>query len=158
MRGNWSIPMDRRFISLALIAAIFGCPLWCSMGVCQCGGGSWAASKMCTASGDTQACCQPTCCSGVCEAAHSPCASGRNTPDPDSEEMRCQGICGGAIFESPCQVPPVELSLFLPLIPNDHDALVATQQDPVPAVHSDECNWQKHRGGSLRLWLMSFQC
>jgi len=151
--------MYQRIISLILIAAVFGCPLWCSMGICQCGGGNGAVSEICMASGNVQAsCCQPTCCSEGCEEPPSPCPFNSHTPSPDTEGMRCQGICGGAVFESPCQIAGVELRLVLPFVPSDDDALTTTRQDTFPTFDSHECNWQKHRRGSLRLWLMSFQC
>ena len=157
IKGTGSFHMYQRIISLTLIAAVFGCPLWCSMGICQCGSGNGAFSETCMASGNVQAsCCQPTCCSGECQEAPHPCPPCSSTSD--TEGMRCQGICGGAVFESPRQIPEIELRLILSLVPSASEALTTTRQDAIQAYASHECNWQKHRGGSLRLWMMSFQC
>ncbi len=91
--------MFNRVISLILIAAVFGCPLWCSMGLCQC------SSEITALNAPASDCC----CGPIVNAD----TSGYSTtetpgPEPAPESLRCQGICGGAVFESPYRVPGAE--------------------------------------------------
>lgn len=143
--------MFNRIISLALIAAVFGCPLWCSMGFCHCSG------DMMKVSAKADSCCQPSCC-GTASESKTPPAPGAETPDSNPEGLRCQGICGGAVFESPCQLPAAELCRFLSCVDSDASLLLAKQHSIVRNSDFPEFPRAENQGRSVRIRLMSFQC
>jgi hypothetical protein len=146
--------MFNRIISLILIAAVFGCPLWCSMGICECTGGANAA--MINVKLDQ--CCQPPCCTNVTETTRESRSSSTDDPQPKPEGLRCQGICGGAVLESPCQIPAVELCQFSPVLNNVQYRLLATQLCEFREPDSPDYNRSENRGRSVRIRHMSFQC
>ena len=143
--------MFHRIISLLLIAAVFGCPLWCSMGICQCSGG------MTTLAEKVSECCQPTCC-GCTFASKTATTSEPETPDSKRKNSRCQGICGGAVLESPCELPAVDLCRFLNCVDNDAFLLLAKDYRVVQTPDCQEFLWAENQGRSVRIRLMSFQC
>ena len=152
--------MYTRIISLILVAAVLGCPLWCSMGFCQCSPNTIAGARSIAGalSGDTDNCCQPPCCAGATRTAqesHSP--NGRG-PHPEPDSHRCQGICGGAVLQGPCQVSASELCQFLPALKRVHYCLQVTQQRKIRASRLPNDNAPANRGRSVRICYMSFQC
>ncbi len=146
--------MFNRIISLILIAAVFGCPLWCSMGICQCTGGPNIAMNA-VKSG---LCGTPPCCTGVTQPTHEPSSSGTGDPQPKPEGLRCQGICGGAVLESPCQIPAVDVSLFSPMLNSVQDRLLSPKLCGFREPDFPDCNRSENRGRSVRIRYMSFQC
>ena len=149
------ITMFNRLISLALIVTVLGCPLWCSMGFCQCSG------ETTNLTGDVVDCCKSTCCGTTIEAEATPSQEPKEQ-GPKSERLRCQGICGGAVLESQCQIPASDLSHFLtcfdkgaPLrFSREHSVQKGTYlRSGIPEFPRADC-----RGRSLRICIMSFQC
>lgn len=145
--------MFNRIISLILAAAVFGCPLWCSMGICQCSGGAIAAKN----SEETGQCCQPPCCTAGQKPQELRWPS-NGDPQPEPEGLRCQGICGGAVLESPCQIPTAGLCQFLPALKIVQHWLQATQQCEVRGLSFPDDNRSENWGRSVRILYMSFQC
>jgi len=143
--------MFHRTISLVLVAAVFGCPLWCSMGLCQCSG------DVTTIAGKVSECCQPTCCSVKVESETAT-PPGTAPPDSKPESLRCQGVCGGAVFESPCELPAVDLCRYLNCVDNDAPLLLAREHSVVRQPDSPEFQRAENEGRSVRIRLMSFQC
>ena len=139
--------MFNRVISLILIASVFGCPLWCSMGICQC------SSETTALNGSSS-----ECCCGTTVDADTPGSTRTETPEPEPESLRCQGICGGAVPESPYRVPGADFFQFLTSLeshaylsfPREH---CFVWKAGIPDLHGAE-----NQGRSVRIRLMSFQC
>ena len=143
--------MFNRIILLALIAAIFGCPLRCSMGFCPCSGDMTSLAEK------VDSCSQTTCC-GTASEPKTPPSLGTEAPDSNPEGLRCQGICGGAVLESPCQIPAADLCRFVNCVDNDASLLLAKQHSIVRKSDFPEFRRAESQGRSLRIQLMSFQC
>jgi hypothetical protein len=155
MKLPLGIVMFNRFVSLALIAAVFGCPLWCSLGMCQC---SVAESRVVAESKvhvDTNL---PSCCSAMADNADCPRQTGKSFPQRKSDSLRCQGICGGAVLESPCQLPSVELCLLLSVDDDDDHCFLTKPRCGDFEPDFPECIRGKNQGRSVRIRHMSFQC
>jgi len=145
--------MFNRIVSIALIAAVFGCPLWCSMGMCQCDGVQSSVQVETT----LPHCCTPPCCSATAETGDSPCHSDNSCPQRKPDSLRCQGICGGAVVESPCQLPALELCLLLPTN-DDHHSFLTRPRCGVLEPDFPDCIRGKNQGRSVRIRQMSFLC
>ena len=145
--------MFNRIVSIALIAAVFGCPLWCSMGMCQCDGEPTRVQVETT----LPSCCTPPCCSASADPGNSPSHSDESCPQRKSDSLRCQGICGGAVLESPCQLPALELCLRLSGVDNQLCLLTRSQCGTLEPDFP-ECVRGKNQGRSIRIRQMSFLC
>ena len=139
--------MFHRVISLILIAAAFGCPLWCSVGLCRC-------------SAETTALDGPVseCCCGATTDADTSGSSRKETPEPESESLRCQGICGGAVLESPYRVPVADFCQFLTCLESKGYLAFAREHCFDWKAGIPEIPRAENEGRSVRIRLMSFQC
>lgn len=139
--------MFHRIISLLLIAAAFGCPLWCSVGLCCC-------------SAETTALDGPVseCCCGATADADTSGSLRKETPEPEHKSFRCQGICGGAVLESPCRVPVADFCQFLNCLESKAYLSYAREHCFNRKAATPEIPRVKNEGRSVRIRLMSFQC
>ncbi len=107
--------MVNRSIAIVLILAVLACPIWCSVGLCQClhcGTMENSSSKIgCAIEGSAQRCC---CCQQ--ESSN----NDEQIPSRCPRESSCQGVCGGAVFEKPCELTAVEAACVpLPALCDD---------------------------------------
>ncbi len=141
--------MLNRIIALSLIAAVFGCPLWCSMGLCKCSAETTALNGSAI-----------KCCCGTEVDIDKP-ASGRTkspAPAPESDSLRCQGVCGGAVLESRCRVPDAEVCQLLTCVGNSAYLSFSSENRLAFKTGIPEIFGTRYQGKSARIWLMSFQC
>jgi hypothetical protein len=135
--------MFYRAVSLFLIAAIVACPMWCASGLVGC----CQAEQM-----------EPSakCC---CHCQESSADEPRNAPgeSPNRPAKPCQGVCGGAVVEKPCQLAANP----------EHEFLMPTGLDEAIAVQLSGCRSrgvasETSPGGNighrLRTLHMSFVC
>ena len=142
--------MVKSCISLVLIVAVLVCPFRCSLGACT-SDSCCAALRRGTASdrgdGDESstdgAPALPTtsCCSsqGRKQLPDFSCAGPErrprqngNTPHRQPAGSACQGICGGAVFEKPCELNSAPFSCFSPLL--GHDCALASMSSQLRSV------------------------
>ncbi|MBC7965358.1 MAG: hypothetical protein H7Z17_05465 [Fuerstia sp.] len=101
--------MVNQSIALVLILAVLACPIWCSAGLCQSlHGGSMENPKSkigCAIEGSAQRCC---CCQ------HESSNNDEQVPGRCPRESSCQGVCGGAVFEKPCELTAAESACVAP--------------------------------------------
>lgn len=145
--------MWKRLTSLISIAAILACPLRCSLGGCEsvcCANGGFAAD---TSSLDVAETTSPAagCCSRTLQLKQeiaSP-SRGQNRPPLDSHApvrrptgSACQGICGGAVLEKPCEAPQTLRCLWLHLPLQAPDPLTLPwQARSVEVSHPSFCGF-----------------
>lgn len=87
--------------SLLLIAAIIACPMWCGSGCCQtegCCAFDEVQAERCPEEA-AEACC---CDSSVSQQSRTD--QKRHLPVECPRQFLCQGICGGAVLEKPCEL------------------------------------------------------
>ena len=106
-----------RIVSLVLIAAVIACPLSCGAGLCHVNGPCCADECDSGATCSRAACLQHDEPGGCCERRTD--QDEERGPRPWSDEPLCQGVCGGAVFEEPCEPAGSDASGFLPLPRND---------------------------------------
>ena len=146
--------MFARTVALVQIAAIIACPLWCANGLCDAGpccSAKQSSQPPCSIHGTANCCCRKP----------SPDSSDRRdsqVPGRCPENSLCQGVCGGAVIEKPCELDSFEDSFFLPFV--DAEASVSSR-----LVHSrsydvehTHCLSGGNHGRSLRALYMSFLC
>lgn len=108
--------MFARSVSLALVAAIVACPIWCHGGLCRVGSCCSAEpSPHQPSSAHSVTCC---CCKGCSELSDGDeSLPGGDEPEPfrAPDKSSCQGVCGGAVLEKPVSLHHVSPSFFLPL-------------------------------------------
>lgn len=86
-------------VTAVQILAILVCPLTCVSGHACCGAdGLMAVAASCSAAVETPACDRCCCQQESNEEQHAP-------PAVPSEQNTCQGVCGGAVVEKPCELP-----------------------------------------------------
>lgn len=149
--------MFARIVSLVLIAAIIACPLSCGSGVCH-------GSQCCAERGRVSenqclhpVCSQPATADSDCchESSHD---TGKPIPPPCPAKSSCQGICGGAVIEKPCEPDTADASILLPPACTD-DAFVSLQavfrRD---VIRSPECVRGDNQGRFVRTLHMSLIC
>lgn len=135
--------MFSRTISCLAILAVIACPLWCSAGLCQ--GGDCCATTLST---PAESCCD-RCGSEQEEQA----------PVPSPQKSSCQGVCGGAIFEKPCQINGLETVVLRPLPAAIDDVSVDTGAAPRHSeIDKPPRNGPDNVGRTLRALQMSFLC
>ena len=143
--------MFDRFVSLLLIAAVIACPMWCDSGVCQC-----CAPVGWSAEGDSPKSCslnEAACC---CERSEQD--KERDVPRPCPDTSNCQGVCGGAVIEKPCELDEADAS-FLPLLMITDESIVSLQlQIRAVAVEHHCCPGTKNYGRFVRTLHSSFLC
>jgi hypothetical protein len=145
--------MSPRIVSLVLIAAIIACPLWCGNGLCHAGqccadDACPLIEQVCPIHDTAQCCCETS-------------SSRENSPRGPRrcQNKACQGVCGGAVFEKPIELPDASTDAFsLPLIvisipfalqPAEHRLLGV---EDLPLCHKG------NHGRLLRTLHMSFLC
>ena len=139
--------MFNRVISLILIAAVFGCPLWCSMGLCSC------SSEITALNGAASECC----CGNAVDADTSGLPR-KGTSEPEPEGLRCQGICGGAVLESPFRVPVADFCQFFNCLESKAYLSYAREHCFDRKAATLQIPRAKNEGRSVRIRFMSFQC
>lgn len=142
--------MFTRLTSLFLAAAVLACPMWCGMGLCHCAPTRTAyatAEQPCPVLGLAPGCCDES----------SP-AKNDSCPDQPTGKSSCQGICGGAVFEQPCQIDDQQRCFVLPLI--DAHALFGIGQSRQRLCSFEHCHSLSgdNYGRFLRALHVSFLC
>ena len=142
--------MFARTVSLILIAAVIACPMWCANGQChagQCCAAEQSLHQSCPVHG-TACCC--------CEKDSSD--SNDDCPCDAPSESSCQGVCGGAVFEKPCELNDEMDSSFL--LFNAAEMLpVACRLAEYLTQNGDHfLDGGGNHGRSLRTLHMSFLC
>ena len=141
--------MFARLVSIFLIAAVIACPLWCEKG--RCSGGRCSSVE--------QSSHQP---SLVCGTAHFCCAedlsnNGHSCPCNAPTKSPCQGVCGGAVFKTSCELndgaEPFARLLLVVKIPAPCQVRECGTHD---GFHLLYCSG--NQGRSLRTLHMSFVC
>lgn len=143
-----------RLVSLVLIVAVIGCPLYCGSGVCHadqcCAAGECNIEEQtpvsCSAHGAADCCCE-----------NSSEAPDQDPPSRCPDASTCQGVCGGAVLESSSELDEPDLSFFLPIV--DDDSIVSTlahsrSVDP----GNNRCLSAKNHGRVVRTLHSSFLC
>jgi hypothetical protein len=141
--------MFARTVSLALIAAIVACPM-------GCGNGLRFVRQCCSAAQDSPQ---------ACPVHKTACCCRESLPDGDERcpcesprKSSCQGICGGAIFERPCEIDDHWNSVVLRLV----DAEISTASRPADCcsfgVDHRHDSQRENYGRSVRIRHLSFLC
>ena len=141
--------MFDRLVSLLLIAAVIACPMWCDNGVCGC-----CAADECGMEEATNLCPvneSATCC---CDESHE--KEDRDVPFHDVSN--CQGVCGGAVFEKPCQLDDADASVFLPLLDTDESIGILFARIREVGVEHHYCSTSRNHGRFMRTLNSSFLC
>ena len=144
--------MYSRTVSLALIAAVVACPLWCGSGCCNAG--------QCCPQGESSqsdACCVSQtrdCCSNADQHGE----RGSEQQAPCQSQTSCQGGCGGAVIEKSVEVDGFSDVFFMPQL--DAHAPVATPQLQCGHDRHQQhcCGSDGNHGRGLRTLHMSFLC
>ena len=141
--------MFDRLVSMLMIAAVIACPMWCSNGVSGC-----CAAGECSIDEATDLCLlhkAATCC---CENTQE--KEDQDVPCPD--ESNCQGVCGGAVFEKPCELDGAEASASLPFLDtNESIGILLTRIRDVGVEHHC-CSSSRNHGRFMRTLYSSFLC
>lgn len=139
--------------TLALIFAVFACPLRCGLGQCEdtSGGGAEVASAAPIERFEHEnagcCCCQPL-----------PTEQKQPAPRHLPRESSCQGICGGAVLERPCEWTGGDQPCVAPVILSDetftcgHLAVTREHQG------CERLAWDLNHGRLLRILHQSFLC
>ena len=149
--------MFARIVSLVLIAALIACPLSCGSGVCHgsqsCADGGCVAENQCLHPVCSQlATADNDCCD---ESSHD---SGEPLPHPCPAKSSCQGICGGAVIEKPCEPDTADASTLLPPTSTDDAFVSLPSVIPTEIVTSPECVRGDNQGRFMRTLHMSLIC
>jgi hypothetical protein len=149
--------MLARIISLVLIAAVIACPLSCGHGVC-CVSQCCADAAMVSAEQSSHAACllQAITSCGCCDES-CPRDDQRN-PHPSPGKSSCQGVCGGAVFEKPCELKIVEVEFVLPLTGADSTFVFLLSVDPADRFDFPDCVRAGNQGRFVRTLHMSLNC
>ena len=113
--------MFDRLVSLVMIFAVIACPMCCGNRAChadQC-----CATDLCLLGKQAS----PTCpIHRTIEGCFNETAQDHNGRDhrPCPEKSSCQGICGGAVFEKPCELTNLEAYFFSPWV-DDNGSIVS---------------------------------
>jgi|SaaInlStandDraft_2_1057019.scaffolds.fasta_scaffold64513_1 hypothetical protein len=141
--------MYAKAISIVMTAAIIACPIWCGNGLCH-------DEEGCAAGESAEHCC-PT-------HDSAPCCGGKSLPDENSNcpptapcELSCQGVCGGAVFEKPCELTGEMESSVLPLIA-DKTPVTCQTAERQTRDHDGFLRRGGNHGRALRTLHMSFLC
>ncbi len=147
--------MVSRTVSLVLITTIIACPVWCSNGLCnadQCCAAKASWHQACPVDGNVGSCCER---SGSDSDCHRPGKTPHNPPCDSS----CQGVCGGAIFEKPCELNNASDSFPSPLVVTDVAVVPRSAELCSDDIgHAVYCTSGGNLGRSLRTLYMSFLC
>jgi len=143
------LSMYAHVVSIVMTAAIIACPMWCGNGLChdgECCAEREPAAQSCPVHKTAHCCC-----------AEGPSDSNDDCPPSVPCESSCQGVCGGAVFEKPCELT----GGFDPsaLLPFTNETAVACQTAECRTHDGDQF---LHSGGNygrlLRTLHMSFLC
>lgn len=140
--------MFSRTVSLAMIAAVIACPLWCGDGF----------AGLCCAEGESDL-------SGVCSHnATSDCCERENrAPEHDDdrqcpcESTACQGICGGAVLEKTVELNHAAFQVIVPLI-EEHASVNPQLAECGDHRAGQHCHSHDNYGRIVRTLHMSFLC
>ena len=149
--------MLSRIFSPVLIAAVIACPL-------SCGHSSGCAKQACA--GDDRELQQKysTIAPVPPASAHCGCcgdSSGKDqnpSRNPSPEKSSCQGVCGGAVFEKPCELKIVEVEFVLPLTGADSTFVFLLSVDPADRFDFPDCVRAGNQGRFVRTLHMSLNC
>ena len=138
-----------RTVSIVLTLAIIACPIWCGNGLChagQCSSAQQSAPQPCP---DHEA---ASCCGDEGSSE-----SNDDCPCDAFCKSSCQGVCGGAVFEKPCEFNDGTDSAFLPLIAAETPvACQLAEWRTLDGDHFLDCGG--NHGRSLRTLYMSLLC
>ena len=136
-------------ISIVMTAAIIACPLWCSNGLCH-------DEECCAAGKLVEQTCPTHDSARCCGDKDSPGENSDCPPDAPCE-LSCQGVCGGAVFEKPCELTGELESSLLPLVADETS--VACQTAECRTRDGDHfLRSGGNHGRALRTLHMSFLC
>lgn len=141
--------MFARSISLILIVALIACPLWCGNGACH-------AHQCCSARQSAQMCPEHGTCECCCDQPSPNSPAGEPCRCPD--DSACQGICGGAIFEKPCQLDLDAAAYFMSPRFDDEAGFQLAFCHELDIHHLWHFGESGNYGRSLRTRHMSFLC
>lgn len=113
--------MFDRLVSLVMIFAVIACPMCCGNRACHAG--QCCAADLCRLGKQAS----PTCpIHRTIEGCFNETAQDHDGRDPRRcpEKSSCQGICGGAVFEKPCELANFE-AYFFSLCVDDNDSIVS---------------------------------
>ena len=127
------LSMFARIVSLTLIVAVIACPLSCGLGLCQGG-------ACCLAVVPSSDHCPKCAVSGCCEQS----SRDDNEPFQSPCESSCQGICGGAVFEKPCELDDRGKALFS-FLPKSR-VLISLQQATCQSAGDTATVWSGDAG------------
>ena len=149
--------MLARFISMVLIAAVIACPLSCGQGVCcdshSCADNDRAVAGQCSKIARMQpAAANCNCCGQSSDEGDQP------EPQPCPDKSSCQGVCGGAVFEKPCQLNMAEAEFVLPLADNDNTFVSLPSADPTDRFGFFDGVRAGNQGRFVRILHMSLNC
>jgi len=150
--------MTTRIVCMVLIAAVAACPMCRGVGFSMGAAGSDSARESVNGASGA-ACC---CCSDQLSGTELPgqATSGQETPAPNKAPRgsSCQGICGGAVLEKPCELEDFEPNVGTPLyaVPASTSLLMAHAASHV-CQRLDGIS-RPHHGRFVRIQISSFQC
>jgi hypothetical protein len=141
--------MYAQAISIVMTAAIIACPMRCGSGLCH----------------DEECCAAGKLVEQTCPAHDSGrCCGGKGLPGDSSDcppdapcELSCQGVCGGVIFEKPCELTGEIESSVLPLTADETPVACQTAERRTRGGDGFLRNGGNH-GRLLRTLHMSFLC
>jgi hypothetical protein len=119
--------MFARVVTFTIVASVIACPLSCGLGWCH-GGACCAVSEQAT----------PHCPNCAKAPRRDQSSTDQDRPLPMSDQSTCQGICGGAVFEKPCQLAQLDDSFFVPLV-NTRDSASIEQAKVRPRETASVC-------------------
>jgi hypothetical protein len=141
--------MYAQAISIVMTAAIIACPMWCGSGLCH--------DEGCCAAGKLVEQTIPAHDSARCCGGKGLPGDNSNCPPDTPCELSCQGVCGGAVLEKPCELTGEFESSVLPLVANETPVACQTAQGRT----RDRDRFLQHGGNHgrlLRTLHMSFLC
>ncbi len=165
--------MLNRAVSLLMIAVVVGCPLWCFDDCGCCAGGMFSMTASSTIQtrttqtrttqtrtmqtrSDRATCCRQYSQLTPAEDAATPNAP-FSAPERAPDKSSCQGVCGGAVFEKPCELDGFQLRHTLPPLADDVATSPAPEHGFAPGVEHP-CICTANFGRSVRTLQMSFLC
>ncbi len=149
--------MTARIVSLVLIASVVACPLSCGSGICHAGqccavDGSDPGRQCAKIAGTRHAVADCDCCDIPSHERD------EHGPPPCRGKTKCQGICGGAVFEKPHELATANV-FFLPQLHSDDDTFVSLLSvRRTNGFEITECVSSGNQGRFVRTLYMSLIC
>ncbi len=147
--------MFTRIVSLLLMAVAIACPVWCGDGACNTG-------HCCAADGCSLQQ-QPSCACSIHRTDDSLCEKPAEDRDEKApyrcpKKGSCQGVCGGVVFEKPCEFEEPYALFLMPPIDSDGSQVSLLAQYRTDGFGCYHYISAKNHGRFVRTLHSSFLC